>query len=310
MVVFGVLDLQVGSYRKICNCQLLYIGRYSCTNGCVWEPTQNTVFFKVRLKETGMQKILIVMSCWLEKAKVGDAVKRSELCRATCLAWYKCCRDIARKAAWHAFEPIGDAKDIVEVDIKVICKLKNNQDLWVFGGISRTSRKLFCIVVDGQNEDTLLPLMQTYIDNGSYVCTDACPAYKNCGAVFAGHGTANRLEGPLWAPPGRFHSSCLDGPPNEDGLYPYRNHIQNIKSTWERLKVLLGTSSRVSINTYINMYLGEFMYRENILKGCDGFGGRLQRFLQDIKQAYPGIGRVAMAQNIEDCQCHVCEPLN
>ncbi|KAI4470858.1 hypothetical protein MML48_1g16812 [Holotrichia oblita] len=118
-----------------------------------------------------------------------------------------------------------------------------------------------------------------------------------------------REEEPLWFPAGRFAPECLDkqwvGPPTIPGHVPFRDHTQNIERCWRDLKSLIGPSTKENV---VYLYLGEWMYRKNVLNRIDTFAGQMERFMHDIRRAYPGLGRRPMQLDIRDCDCHECEP--
>lgn len=52
------------------------------------------------------------------------------------------------------------------------------------GGISRTTKKVFGVIVPDRSADTLLPIMQQYIHHDSFICSDMWGAYNQCGNIF------------------------------------------------------------------------------------------------------------------------------
>lgn len=52
------------------------------------------------------------------------------------------------------------------------------------GGISRTSKKVFGVIVPDISVDTLIPVMQKYIHHDSFICSDMWRAYNQCGNIF------------------------------------------------------------------------------------------------------------------------------
>lgn len=116
---------------------------------------------------------------------------------------------------------IGDSQDIVEVDETHLLKAKYNvgrvmtlSAVWLFGieifnlkkfllgakyrfskisilfqnlnigGISHTTKKVFGKIVPDRTTDTLLPIMQSYIDQDSFICSDMWRACNPCGQIF------------------------------------------------------------------------------------------------------------------------------
>lgn len=117
-----------------------------------------------------------------------------------------------------------------------------------------------------------------------------------------------RDEDPLWIPVGRFHPECLDqqwiGPPPEAGMQPFRNRTQNIERSWRSLKARL--RSCVSLDL-VEKYIGEWMYRKNVLDRLPHYRAKFERFLTDIARAYPGVGKEKMSDDYLNCHCHECQ---
>ncbi|KAL5239035.1 hypothetical protein ACI65C_006445, partial [Semiaphis heraclei] len=111
--------------------------------------------------------------------------------KETALAFCEYFRDVATKIANHDYTLIGDSQDIVEVDETHLFKAKYNvgramtwSAVWLFGGISRTTKKVFGKIVPDRTTDTLLPIMQCYIDQDSFICSDMWRAYNACAQIF------------------------------------------------------------------------------------------------------------------------------
>lgn len=192
-------------------------------------------------------------------------------------------------------------------------KMSTWNDLWVFGGISRKTKKMFAMLVPDRSADTLMPILIHHVDTDSYICSD------QCNVDFASFGTFNnsisfltgsRVSGPLWVPPGHFHEACLEPnckhqPPLE-GYQPFRKHIQTIERSLQELK---RRASFCSSLADAPNYIGEFMYRKNILSQYSTKAQIFRRFLEDIGKAYPGLGRVPMNADVGNCECYICKPI-
>ncbi|KAK9732137.1 hypothetical protein QE152_g12989 [Popillia japonica] len=157
--------------------------------------------------------------------------------------------------------------------------------------------------------------------------------------TFRGHSTVNhrtnfvvpaREQDPHWVPVGRFNEACLDrrmrGPPRADGQVPFRSHTQTIERCWRDLKQSIGNGGQVPFRShtqtiercwrdlkqsigngkrvdYSEEYIGEWIYRKNILGNVDGGAARFERFMNDIRRAYPGIALRPMQRDLEECDC-------
>jgi hypothetical protein len=159
--------------------------------------------------------------------------------------------------------------------------------------------------------------MDQHIDLESYICSDEWRSYRACNIVFAGHGRVNhsvnfinppRDQDPIWVDAGRFNVECLDkqwsGPIPRPGVEPFRVHTQNGERSWRELKSTLRSCNNLDL---AELYIGEYMYRKNILDSIEDTTGKMERFLRDIARVHPGIGRTKMGLNIENCNCHECQ---
>lgn len=186
-------------------------------------------------------------------------------------------------------------------------------DQWVFGGTSRKTKKMFAMLLPDRSVGTLMPILIQHVDTDSYICSD------HCSIDFANFSTFNnsvnflnhsRTLGILWAPPGRFHEACLDKKckekPPQEGYQPFRYHVKTTQRNWHTLKKK--TSFCTSLADAPN-YIGEFMYRKNILSQYRTRAEIFRRFMEDIGKAYPGLGRIPMNTDIGNCECHICKPV-
>ena len=83
---------------------------------------------------------------------------------------------------------IGGPERIVEIDETMIYKRKYNrgrltsnqvEQVWVFGGIDRSSKVCFAEIVERRDEPTLLALIQKHILPGTTIYSDGWSAYQN-----------------------------------------------------------------------------------------------------------------------------------
>jgi len=78
-------------------------------------------------------------------------------------------------------QSIGGENKIVELDEAKIEKRKYNTGRilgqWVFGGIERSTQKVFVLPVPCRNTETLLPIIRKYVAPGSIIHTDQWRAY-------------------------------------------------------------------------------------------------------------------------------------
>ncbi|KAK4872528.1 hypothetical protein RN001_014557 [Aquatica leii] len=255
------------------------------------EATVNTFLERVRLREVGAHTVLMGMYLWVTGVNLSTMISELEIATDTAVAWYSYCRDVANKVAWHELGRIGGPEDVVEIDETHLFKRKYNigrmnmwRQYWLFGGISRTTKRRF--------------------------------AYNQLGEVFAAHLTVNHSqhfvnppqdEDPIWIPIGRLSEECVDktwiGPPPQAGVVPFRIHTNTCERFWRELKKTLQSCNSVDL---AENYIGEWMYRKNILDNIQGRTAKFLRFMEDVRRAYPGIGRNPMMADLANCNCHIC----
>lgn len=121
-----------------------------------------------------------------------EAAESVDCAQDTAVAWFQYCRDVAKKIAWHEFNRIGGPHDVVEIDETHLFKRKFNvgrqvmwNHVWIFGGISRTTKQRFGVLVNDRSANTLLPILQDHVDEDSYICSDHWRAYNQVKKNFA-----------------------------------------------------------------------------------------------------------------------------
>ncbi|KAI4455451.1 isxo2-like transposase domain [Holotrichia oblita] len=300
--------------------------RIKCAGGHIFQPTNNTFVEQVLLKVVGADMIVWAIRSFLERIPIKTFMQDTGITSHTAVAWYKYARDVMVKVAAHDFERLGGPNDVVEVDESHLFRRKYNrgrvvewEHVWVVGGVSRTTRHVFAAIVQRRDAETLRDLLVAHVDLRTHLCTDGWAAYRNIGQTFRrGHTTVNhriqflepvRAEDPTWVPVGRYHEACLDGrwrgPPAENGLIPFRSHTQTIERCWRDLKQQIDNGKR---GRYADDYVGEWIYRRNILANIDNNdrAARFERFMNDIRRAYPGVGLRLMQRDLDECDCHEC----
>ena len=104
------------------------------------------------------------------------------------IQWCQYFRDIC--FTWLSKLPykLGGPGLIVEIDESVISKSKFHRgrvvpQRWIFDGYCRTSGKGFLQFVEDRTAQTLLPLVQQYIEPGSVIMSDEWAAYRQISSI-------------------------------------------------------------------------------------------------------------------------------
>ena len=131
---------------------------------------------------------------------------------------------------------------------------------WVFGGVEQDSRKCFLVAVERRDEETLLPIIQKWIEPGTIIVSDCWKAYCN----LEKHGYVHRTVN---------HSKEFV---NENG-----DNTNKIEGHWRQAKCKLpkfGVRKHL-FSTYLAEFLWRYMHRNEVL-----FAVFLNN--DDVKQVY------------------------
>ncbi|KAK9679898.1 ISXO2-like transposase domain [Popillia japonica] len=189
--------------------------------------------------------VVRAIRCFLDEVPMKKFMDYTDITTHTAVAWYRYARDVMVKIAAHDYIRIDGPNDVVELDESHIFRRGYNrgrlatwEHVWVVGGVSRTTRRVFAVIVPRRTTQVLRDVLIYHVDLRTHLCTDQWAGYRTINQTFRnGHTTVNhstnfvepvRIQDPLWVPVGRFTEACLDnrmrGPPLEDGLVPFRSH--------------------------------------------------------------------------------------
>jgi len=211
--------------------------RFICKRaGCNFKrtvnPLKNTFFEKSKLKFTQVFDIVIH---WVSHDSVTSTGNLYQHTDETMVNWYSFCREVARIADRHDTPQIGGPTDIVEVDESHLFNRKYNRGriltrkIWVFGGISRLTKKVFVERVNRRTREVLFPIMVERIAPNTFIFADEWRAYRTCPQLgFRGYAAVNHSQ--HFVRPGYER---MAGVPTELGdLVPGTNVVQvKVRST-------------------------------------------------------------------------------
>lgn len=134
--------------------------------------------------------------------------------------------------------------------------------LWVFGSISRLTRKRFVVQIDQKDINTLFPLMQKHVTQDSFIMTDEARVYRSCDILgFSGHCAVNhsvtfvrRL--PAFVPNGDPRLGVVISNINVTRV---QMHTNTLERAWRDLKQ--GFLSKCRQVDMVPNYIGEYLYR-------------------------------------------------
>lgn len=284
--------------------------RFRCKGCKIYRsPLANTFFENVKLPLLTVMQLLVM---WFFRIPVTQAKIHAQIHRQTATDFYSFCREVCAVAHGHDEQQIGGPGDVVECDETHLFTPKYHRgrplerSLWVFGGISRTTRKRFVVQIRAKDRDTLFRLMQKHIAQKSWVFTDEWRAYLTCESLgFAGHANVNHSR--------RFVNRRrvlirgakprLGRPIVGRRYVRVKIHTNTCERSWRYLKTYLRNVRRVDM---VQNHIAEYLYRTNTLRSIPTQEERFLQYIRDCVRVYPGVN----GRKIElgDCSCEECEP--
>jgi len=187
--------------------------------------------------------------------------EHSKHSKEVCVAWLD--------ATYHGEGKIGGDGCIVEIDECKIGKRKYNRGRmveghWIIGMMERggSGYRLEICPDNCRSADTLIPLIQKHVAEGTEIHTDLWKGYLNLSNFGYTHLTVN-------------HSQHFVDP--DTGAY-----TQNIEFSWRSMRRRL---SRGGVKDNLDLHLCEFLWRKRLIADRKDL---FQSLLDAIKKVYPG----------------------
>ena len=146
---------------------------------------KKSIFFKSIFTKSKIPlcKILHIIYCWSLQYSRNQAEHETGCSPDTITNYYQACRQACHQWQMSEQPKIGGPGLTVEIDESQMTKRKNNvgritNEQWIFGGICRETRERFVVPVHDRTAETLLPLIETYIANGSNINSDSWKSYS------------------------------------------------------------------------------------------------------------------------------------
>ena len=177
--------------------------------------------------------------------------------------------DIKHESAWRMLMSIrkriaqnldsSQLKDLVEADEAWFGR-KQNQDI-VVGFVERQKRKLRLQQIPNVKEITLYPLVEQYIEKGSYFFTDSRISYA-AASIFYKHKTTNHSAGEF-----------------ARGGFVHSNTIEQI---WGDIKGIIRTIHHGISKKYRHLYLAQYIFKYENLHPSNLFYNTLCQLLHPM----------------------------
>lgn len=130
----------------------------------------NSVFAGSRLP---IRRVLRMLCCWCSQQPVTVAAEAAGVSKRTAVPWYERFRSICAKAMASTEMSVGGQGHVVEIDETSLKKKskygkgKRYPDVWLFGGVDRTTGKWFGVIThEDRTKITLSHLIRKHIKPG------------------------------------------------------------------------------------------------------------------------------------------------
>ncbi|KAF9419654.1 hypothetical protein HW555_003932 [Spodoptera exigua] len=243
--------------------------------GCnvIRSPLKGTFFERSNVSILNTMRLLLH---FFRKDKVSQAARDVGVCEV---------------AEAHDRDMIGGDNDIVEVDETHLYTNKYHRgrllqrQTWSYGCISRLTKKIHVELIPNKNRATLDPIIQQNVRQNSYIMSDQHRAYMGVHLRLGmrGHSSVNHSP--------QFTAGTVNIPVDPSLGIPVpgssnvrcKVHTNTIERQWLELKRQCRTCRS---QRRLKWYMGEYMYRQNILKSLPSDAARFRRLLRDIHRIY------------------------
>lgn len=278
--------------------------RRSCTGGVI-SPSTNTFFEKSKLS---VLKTMRLIFHFFRRDLVTVAARDVGVEVKTAIQIYHYLREVCEVAEAHDRGLIGGTDDVVEVDETHLYTNKYHRgrllhrQTWSFGCISRLTKNVHVELIADKSRQTLDAIIQANVKPGTFIMSDMHRAYLGVDTRLGmrGHATVNHSI--------QFVNGTIDTAVNPTLGTPVAGssdvrvkvHTNTIERQWLELK----RHCRSCRSTRrLKWYMGEYMYRQNILKTLPSEAAMFRRLLRDIHRVYPGFRK----RGIKTINCR-CSP--
>ncbi|XP_022819098.1 uncharacterized protein LOC111351411 [Spodoptera litura] len=265
-------------------------------------PLKNTFFERAHVSVLNTLRLMVH---FLRKDKVSQAAKDVGVTKKTAIQTYHYLREVCEVAEAHDRDLLGGSNDVVEIDETHLYTRKYHRgrllrrQTWSFGCISRLTRQIHVELIPNKARTTLDPIVEANVRTGSYIMSDMHRAYNNIHLRLGmrGHSAVNHSL--------NFVGGTVDipvdtslGVPAPGGNVKVKIHTNTLERQWLELKRHCRTCRS---QRRLKWYMGEYMYRHNILRQLPSDAARFRRLLRDMHRVYPGLGKRGIKSR--NCRC-------
>lgn len=175
------------SHCPDCEHRLLYRGNYAWCGKCRKKHSVRSVTWFHHSK-LSFQKIWLLIWCWQKKKSIGSTKDIVGTSYPTIRRWFRSFRIVLPHSK---IALCGD----IECDESFFGRRKYGHQTMVIGAIERHGRKIKLAVIKDRDKTTLEDFIETSIDIGSRVTTDAWFAYNEIDLLGYEHDYCNHSKG-------------------------------------------------------------------------------------------------------------------
>lgn len=200
---------------KVCKGQMRLVpfsGVKACNDGYRWRCTakidgkkhDTSVTIRAKSWFSGsnmtLQEIVLLTYYWCHNLPQEYIIHELGLSSATIVDWFNFAREVCEELIIRNSVKIGGPGVEVEIDETKIGKRKYNRGRhvdgqWVFGGRETNDRsKIFMVPVADRTKETLVGLIEKWIEKGSIIVSDCWASYRCLGEIGYVHKTVNHSE--------------------------------------------------------------------------------------------------------------------
>lgn len=159
----------------------------------------NSIFLRSKIP---VSTTLHIIYCWAVQMNRELASHECDVSPDCITNYYQACRQACIHWLQVEGQPrIGGDGLTVQIDESVISKRKYNRgrvvkERWIFGGTCKETGERFCLSVPNRKAETLLPLIEDYVEPFSIIHSDCWKAYDKIGELDGcyTHQTVNHSE--------------------------------------------------------------------------------------------------------------------
>lgn len=199
-----------------------------------------------------LKQLAMLLAYWISDRSVETATEDCDVCTSTVLEHYSHFREVAEALYLDDLNqtPLGGRDTVCEIDESVFGRAKYNRGkglalplYWIFGAVDCVSRRVVMEHADKRDSETLLPMIISWVEQGTTIHSDCWKAYNGLAGMGYTHETVN-------------HSENFVDP--STGA-----HTQMIESTWGACKRFLRARHARTRSTIME-HVHEWCYRRNL----------------------------------------------